>query len=144
LNGTETIWPDGLLEAISSPFAGRRSLVVIAGRDRQALPGLASALLTTMPHDGIDNTISLWTRGNFISYSLSTATYGSGDLPWYRAFSYWLPHHLFIVLLLLGMVLALLALFVERWLASEIRQRPGLNHAGIAPAKTGRSVNSAT
>jgi hypothetical protein len=98
-----------------------------------------------MPHDGIDNTISLWTRGNFISYSLSTATYGSGDLPWYRAFSYWLPHHLFIVLLLLGMVLALLALFVERWLASEIRQRPGLNHdGGIAPAKTGRSVNSAT
>jgi cellulose synthase (UDP-forming) len=149
LNGSEILWPDGLLEAIASPFASQRSLVVIAGRDRGALPGLASALLTTMPRDGIDNTASLWTTGNFISYSLSTAAYGSGDLPWYRAFSYWLPHHLFILLLLLGMVLALLALCVQRWLARRIRERLSLDHdngryPGIAAAKTGGSLNSAT
>jgi len=146
LNGP--LWPDGLLEAIASPFASRRSLVLIAGRDRGALPGLASALLTTMPRDGIDNTVSLWTTGNFISYSLSTATYGSGDLPWYRAFSYWLPHHLFILLLLLGMVLALLALCVQHWLAGRIRQRLSLDHptnrhGGAAAPKTGESFNPA-
>ena len=71
--------------------------------------------------------VSLWTTGNFISYSLSTAAYGSGDLPWYRAFRYWLPHHLFILLLLLGVVLALLALCVERWLAGRIRERLSLD-----------------
>ena len=123
LNGSEAISPDGLLEAITSPFAGRRSLVVIAGRDRAALPGLASALLTTMPRDGIDNTVSLWSAGNFISYPLSTASYGSGDLSWYRAFSYWLPNHLFILLLLLCVVLALLAIYVQCWLAGRIRAR---------------------
>jgi cellulose synthase (UDP-forming) len=127
LNGSETISPDGLLEAITSPFAGRRSLVVIAGRDRAALPGLASALLTTMPRDGIDNTVSLWSAGNFISYPLSTASYGSGDLSWYRAFSYWLPNHLFILLLLLCVVLALLAIYVQRWLAGRIRERLNLD-----------------
>jgi hypothetical protein len=126
LAGSETIAPDGLLEGITSPFAGRRSLVVIAGRDRAALPGLASALLTTMPREGIDNTVSLWTAGNFISYPLSTASYGSGDLPWYRAFSYWLPNHLFILLLLLSVVLALLAIYVQRWLAGRIRERLNL------------------
>lgn len=127
LNGSETISPDGLLEAITSPFADRRSLVVIAGRDRAALPGLASALLTTMPRDGIDNTVSLWSAGNFISYPLSTASYGSGDLSWYRAFSYWLPNHLFILLLLLCVVLALLAIYVQRWLAARIRERLSLD-----------------
>ena len=142
LNGAATIWPDGVLEGIASPFASRRSLVLIAGRDRLALPGLASALLTTMPRDGIDNTVSLWTTGNFISYSLSTAAYGSGDLPWYRAFSYWLPHHLFILLLQLGIVLALLALCVQRWLAGRIRERLNLDHftnrhSSLAEPKTG-------
>jgi hypothetical protein len=84
-------------------------------------------LLTTMPRDGIDNTVSLWSAGNFISYPLSTATYGSGDLPWYRALSYWLPNHLFILLLLLSVVLALLAMYVQRWLAGRIRERLNLD-----------------
>jgi cellulose synthase (UDP-forming) len=121
------ISPDGLMEGIASPFSSRRSVVLIAGRDRASLPGLTSALLTTMPLDGIDSTVSLWTAGNFISYSLSTAAYGSGDLPWYDAFIYWLPHHLFILLLLLGVVLALLAICVQRWLAGRIRERLSLD-----------------
>ena len=58
-------------------------------------------VLTTMPLDGIDHTVSLWTGRNFASYPLSTPVYGSGDLPWYRAFGYWLPHHAFTLLLLL-------------------------------------------
>ncbi len=149
LNGSETIRPEGLLEAIASPFASRRSLVVIAGRDPAALPGLASALLTTMPRDGIDNTASLWTQGDFISYPLSTSSYGSGDLPWYRAFSYWLPHHLFILLMLLGMVLAPLAFSVQRWLARRMRERLSLDHntgryPGMAAGESGGSFNSAT
>jgi cellulose synthase (UDP-forming) len=149
LNGSAPISPDALLEAIESPFAGRRSLVLIAGRDRAALPALASALLTTMPRDGIDNTVSLWTTGNFISYALSTPTYGSGDLPWYRAFSYWLPHHLFVLLLLLGIVLTLLGLGVQHWLAARIRERLSLDHypnrqPGAAAPKTSGSFNPAT
>jgi hypothetical protein len=123
LNGSERIWPDGLLEGIASPFARGRSVVVIAGSDRSALPGLASALLTTMPLDGIDNTVSLLTGGNFISYPLSTEIYGSGDLPWYRGFGYWLPHHPFILLLLLLAVLALFGMCTRQWLAGRIRAR---------------------
>jgi cellulose synthase (UDP-forming) len=148
LNGSAPIRPDGFLQAIASPFASRRSLVLIAGRDRAALPGFASALLTTMPRDGIDNTVSLWTTGNFISYSLSTAVYGSGDLPWYRAFSYWLPHHLFILLLLTGVVLALFAVCVQHWLAGRMQERMSLDQyssgqAAAAP-KTGGSFTPAT
>jgi cellulose synthase (UDP-forming) len=152
------LMPDALLRrnsvawqtfnGIASPFASRRSVILIAGRDRSALPGLASALLTTMPLDGIDNTVSLWTHGNFISYPLSTALYSSGDLPWYRAFAYWLPHHVFIMLLLLGIALPLLATCVQHWLAGRIRERLSLDqyssgHAAEAP-KSGGSFTPAT
>ena len=126
LNGSTQIWPDGLLEATASPFSRGRSVVVIAGRDTAALPRLTSALLTTMPLEGIDNSVSLFTTGRFISYPLTTATYGSGDLPWYRAFSYWLPHHLFVLLLLIVVVTILLAAWVQMWLSSRIRVRLGL------------------
>ena len=132
LNGSSNIWPHGIVEGTASPFGRGRSVVVIAGRDRAALPELASALLTTMPLDGIDHTVSLWTGRNFASYPLSTPVYGSGDLPWYRAFGYWLPQHAFTLLLLLLLVLALLAGCTQRYLAARIRARLGLvehNHA---------------
>jgi cellulose synthase (UDP-forming) len=118
-----TIWPEGILEGTASPFAHGRSVVVIAGRDTSALPQLASALLATMPVDGIENTVSLWTGGNFISYPLSTPVYGSGDLPWYRAFGYWLPHHLTLLLALLLGVLGLLGWCTQHYLAGKIRER---------------------
>jgi cellulose synthase (UDP-forming) len=150
LNGSSRIWPDGLLEGIASPFTQGRSLVVIAGRDDSALPGLASALLTTMPLDGINDTVSLWTSGNFISYPLATAAFGSGDLPWHRAFLYWLPHHLFTLLLLMVMVYALLGYWTQRWLAGLIRERLGSaqftqerESSGTAP-QAGGTVSAAT
>ncbi len=126
LNDTTRVNPDGLVEGIASPFAGGRSLVLIAGRDRAVLPGLASALLTTMPLEGIDGTVSLWSTGKFTSYPLSTAMYGSGDLPWYRAFGYWLPRHVFSLTLLLFIVLALLAAWTKHWLGMRIKERLGL------------------
>ncbi len=126
LNGSDNILPQGIVEGIGSPFTRGRSVVVIAGRDRAALPGLASALLTTMPLDGIDNTVSLWTGNNFVSYPLSTAVYGSEDLPWYRAFGYWLPHHPFILLLLLLLILALLGWCTQHFLAARVRSRLSL------------------
>jgi cellulose synthase (UDP-forming) len=135
LDDGTAIWPEGLLEGIASPFTHGRSVVVIAGRDTSALPGLASALLTTMPLDGIENTVSLWTGGNFISYPLSTAVYGSGELPWYRAFGYWLPHHLALLLVLLLAVLGLLGWCTQRFLAAQIRERLRLGEAGSAAPK---------
>ena len=68
-------------------------------------------------------TVSLWTGRNFTSYPLSTPVYGSGDLPWYRAFGYWLPHHAFTLLLLLVLVLALMAWCTQHYLAARIRAR---------------------
>jgi cellulose synthase (UDP-forming) len=132
LNGSANIWPHGIVEGTASPFNGSRSVVVIAGRDRAALPDLVSALLTTMPLDGIDHTVSLWTGRNFISYPLSTPVYGSGDLPWYRAFGYWLPHHSWTLLLLLLVLLSLLAWCTEHYLTARIHARLRLvehNHA---------------
>jgi cellulose synthase (UDP-forming) len=145
LNGSAPIWPDGLLEGIESPFAKGRSIVVIAARDRSTLPGLASALLTTMPLDGIDSTVSLWTTGNFISYPLSTALYGSGDLPWYWAFAYWLPHNPFTLLVLLVTVLALLGVWARHWLAGRIRARLSLGQGLSAHGtETSGSFTTAT
>jgi cellulose synthase (UDP-forming) len=135
------IWPEGLLEGIASPFTRGRSIVVIAGRDTSALPGLASALLTTMPLDGIENTVSLWTGGTFISYPLSTAVYGSGELPWYRAFGYWLPHHLTVLLVLLLAVLALLGWCTQQFLAVQVRERLHLDVAAPSPPKAFTPAN---
>lgn len=141
LNGDTPVWPDGLLEGISSPFKSGRSVVVIAGRDRAALPWLTASLLTTMPLDGIDSSVSLFTTGRFISYPLSTASYGSGDLPWYRAFRYWLPHHLVVLTILLFMVLISLASMVHQWLEARIRARLGMveefNGQGAASPQQG-------
>jgi cellulose synthase (UDP-forming) len=135
LNGSAPIWPEGFLQGIASPYTPGRSVVVIAGRDPSALPGLASALLTTMPLDGIDYTASLWEAGNFLSYPLSTAVYGSGELPWYRAFGYWLPHHLPVLLALLLLLLALLGWCTKHFLAARIRERLSLGDAA-PPAGT--------
>jgi hypothetical protein len=112
-----------VLEGIASPFASGRSVVVVAARDAAALPGLTSSLLATMPRDGIDNTVSVWTEGHFISYPLATATYGSGDLPWYSAFAYWLPQHLYVLVALMVVVFALLGWWAECWLQLLKRQR---------------------
>jgi hypothetical protein len=133
LSDGTTIWPEGILEGIASPFAHGRSVVVIAGRDTSALPHLASALLTTMPVDGIENTVSLWTGENFISYPLSTPVYGSGELPWYGAFGYWLPHHLTLLLVLLLGVLGLLGWCTQRYLTGKIRERLSLGN-GTPPS----------
>ena len=140
LDGSAQILPGGLLEGIESPFARGHSLVLIAGRDRSQLEGFASALLTTMPHDGIDSTVSLWSNGNFISYPLSTSMYGSGDLPWYRNVSYWLPRHLLVLLALLLTVLALLGWFTKRWLARHVKVRLGKDPAFATPAHGRSSV----
>ncbi len=123
LNDETAIWPEGIVEGSASPLAHGRSVVVIAGRGIPELPRLASALLTTMPVDGIENTVSLWTEGNFVSYPLSTAVYGSGELPWHRAFAYWLPRHLITLLLLLLSVLGLLGWCTQNFLAAKIRER---------------------
>ncbi len=133
LGGSVNLWPHGIVEGTASPFNRDRSVVVIAGRDHAALPELVSALLTTMPLDGIDHTVSLYTGRNFVSYPLSTPVYGSGDLPWYRAFGYWLPHHAFTLLFLLLGVLLLSAWCTQRYLAARIRARlrlVELNHEG--------------
>jgi cellulose synthase (UDP-forming) len=144
LNGSTNIWPHGIVEGTASPFSRGRSVVVIAGRDRAALPELASALLTTMPLDGIEHTVSLWTGRNFASYPLSTPVYGSGDLPWYRAFGYWLPHHAFALMLLLLLALTLLAWCTQHYLAARIRARLGLlEHQPASPGSNEGSLNTA-
>jgi cellulose synthase (UDP-forming) len=144
LNGSPNIWPHGIVEGAASPFGRGRSVVVIAGRDRAALPELASALLTTMPLDGIESAVSLWTGRNFASYPLSTPAYGSGDLPWYRAFGYWLPRHAFTLLLLLLLTLALLAWCTQHYLAARIRTRLRLvEHHNAATGNNQGSFNTA-
>jgi hypothetical protein len=144
LNGSTNTWPHGIVEGTASPFSRGRSVVVIAGRDRAALPELASALLTTMPLDGIEHTVSLWTGRNFASYPLSTPVYGSGDLPWYRAFGYWLPHHAFALMLLLLLALTLLAWCTQHYLAARIRARLGLlEHQPASPGSNEGSLRTA-
>ena len=133
-NDSEQTLPGGVLEGIESPFARGRSLVMIAGRDGTGLPAFASALLTTMPLDGIDSTVSLWSGGNFISYPVSTPVYGSGDLPWYRTFGYWLPRHLFVLLALLVIALALLGACAQQWLAGRIRVRLSSGESNLGDA----------
>jgi cellulose synthase (UDP-forming) len=115
--------PDGVIEGIASPFGNGRSVVVLAARDRASLPTLTSALLTTMPRDGIDGTVSVWTAGSFVSYPLATAMFGSGELPWYRSFAYWLPHHLYVLLSLIVLVFALLGWWTERWITRLKHER---------------------
>ncbi len=144
LNGSANIWPHGIVEGTASPFGRGRSVVVIAGRDRAALPDLVSALLTTMPLDGIDHTVSLWTGRNFISYPLSTPVYGLGDLPWYRAFGYWLPNHAFTLLLLLLVMLSVSAWCTQLYLAARIRARLRLVEPNqAAPGNHEGSLNTA-
>jgi cellulose synthase (UDP-forming) len=145
LKDSELISADGLVEGIASPFSSGRSVVLIAAHDRKALTGLASALLTTMPLEGIDSTATLWTSGKFTSYPLSTAVYGSGDLPWYRAFGYWLPNHLFALLLLLFVILALLAAWTLQYLSYRIKARlnVGLNAHGAKGRNTTAASGSA-
>ena len=132
---------DGLVEGTASPFGSGRSLVVIASRDLTAMPALASSLLTTMPLDGIDSSVSVWHDGKFSSFALSTETYGLGNLPWYLSFRYWLPQHVLVLLLLLLVGLVLLSVWTDRWLSLRVSERLGLEKRSEASTGNGSGIS---
>jgi len=70
-----------LLEGIASPFKSGRSVVVIAGRDRAALPWLTASLLTTMPLDGIDSSVSLFNENFSLPAASVSRSFPNGSNP---------------------------------------------------------------
>jgi cellulose synthase (UDP-forming) len=114
---------DGLIAGFESPFTSGRSVVVALARQNDQVLPLAVSMISAMPADAIDETVTLWNAGTFHSYPLLTRTYFAGTLPWYESLRYSLPQlplPLILALLLLAFVIGLWA---SRWLSYRVRLR---------------------
>ena len=82
---------DGMIAGFESPFASGRSVVAALARQNDQIPTMAASMISAMPADAIDNTVTLWNAEGFHSYPLLTSTYFVGRLPRYETLRYSLP-----------------------------------------------------
>ncbi len=114
---------DGLIAGFESPFTNGRSVVLALARQNDQILPLASSMISAMPADAIDETVTLWSSGSFHSYPLLTSAYFTGTLPWYESLRYGLPHLPMLLITMLLLVTFVIALWASRWLSYRVRRR---------------------
>jgi cellulose synthase (UDP-forming) len=110
---------DGLIAGFESPFTYDRSVVLALARQNDQVLPMASSMISAMPADAIDETVTLWSSGGFHSYPLLTSSYFVGTLPWYKSLRYILPQ----LPLLLIVALLALAFFIGSWASHWFKYR---------------------
>jgi len=75
--------PDALIEGIEWPSASKRSVVVIALRDKDVIPNFLSIFLKTSQSSDISQSVSVLHGSRFISYRIGNDIYHVGSLAWW-------------------------------------------------------------
>jgi cellulose synthase (UDP-forming) len=124
--------PDGIVEAIRSPYAGDRSIVVVAAKDDAALPAMTAELLNQLPQDSIHDNVSLWQGGSFASYRLFAPGYSLGDASPITKARLLLPQFPVLVALALLAVCALFSLVIRSYVRGRVRERLAFSPGALA------------
>jgi len=128
----ESSSPDGVIEAIRSPYASDRSIVVIAAKDDAALPAMIAELLNQLPQDSIRDNVSVWQGGSFTSYRLFAAGYSLGDASPVDSARLLLPQYPILVALALLAIFFVFAWWIRLFIHGRIRERLAFSPGGSA------------
>jgi cellulose synthase (UDP-forming) len=75
--------PDALIEGIEWPSGSKRSVVIVALRDKSVVPNFLSVFLNTSQSSDISQSVSVLHGKRFVSYRLGNDVYQVGSLsPW--------------------------------------------------------------
>jgi cellulose synthase (UDP-forming) len=85
--------PDALIEGIEWPARSNRSVVVIAFRDKDAVPGFLSSFLKTSQSSEISQSVSVLHGSRFTSYRIGDEVYHVGSLSFWIKLNMFLEHY---------------------------------------------------
>jgi len=114
---------DGLIAGFESPFTSGRSVVLALARQNDQILPLATSMISAMPAEAIDATITLWSAGSFHSYPLLTSSYFVGTLPWYENLRYSLPQLPLLLIVALLLLTFVIGSWASRWFSYRVRRR---------------------
>jgi hypothetical protein len=80
-------------------------------------------MISVMPAEAIDETITLWSAGSFHSYPLLTSSYFVGTLPWYENLRYSLPQLPLLLIAALLLLAFVIGSWASRWFSYRVRRR---------------------
>lgn len=108
--------PDGVLEALQSPYRPGRSIVMVMVRSDAQVRPLLAAFGDAVNSSGIAQSVSILHGTSFDSYRLGNSLYYVGQLPLWDLLSVELAAFPYIGALLLLFICFVLALLCQRWL----------------------------
>lgn len=117
--GSDTSMPSAIVEGIESPYAHGRSLVVLALRDDNAVDDFVKTFLDRSQSSDLSQTVSLLRNKKFLSYTVATPIYHTGDISRYKVMRIWLTEYFWLLLV----VVFIFSLILARWTRAYLVQR---------------------
>jgi cellulose synthase (UDP-forming) len=115
--------PDALIEGIEWPSSSNRSVVVVALRDKDAIPNFLSVFLKTSQSSDVSQSVSVLHGDRFTSYRIGNDVYRVGSLsPWVWLNMLFSDYQWLMVLCILG-VCFIMAIFLRTILRQKARAR---------------------
>jgi cellulose synthase (UDP-forming) len=115
--------PDALIEGIEWPSGSNRSVVVVALRDKDAIPNFLSVFLKTSQSSDVSQSVSVLHGDRFTSYRIGNDIYRVGSLsPWVWLNMLFSDYQWLMVLCILGSCFVM-AIFLRTILRQKARAR---------------------
>lgn len=114
--------PDVVVEETESPYAARRSVVVLTAKDDAAFDGFLRAFLRSSQSGEVAGSVSVLRGGGFQSFHVAAQTYHTGA-PWWARAGLWLTRAPWAVALLVVVFAFVLASWLRFWLRRQARRR---------------------
>ncbi len=115
--------PDAMIEAIESPYASGRSVVLIDVRSAANYPAMMKAFLEASQSSAVSGTVALLEGPRFESYRIGNNVYHVGELPWWTALQLWFMQVPWMVDLGVLAISFIFAIWIRSWLRSRARRR---------------------
>jgi cellulose synthase (UDP-forming) len=115
--------PDALIEGIEWPARSNRSVVVIAFRDKDVIPGFLSSFLKTSQSSEISQSVSVLHGSRFTSYRIGDEVYHVGSLSFWIKLNMFLEHYQWLTAIGILLFCFLIAIVFRSILRKKARAR---------------------
>jgi cellulose synthase (UDP-forming) len=120
---TVTGTPDSMIEGLESPYAAKRSIVVVSVRNEATFEPLMANFLKAAQSSDISGSVSVLHGSDFQSFRLGNNVYHVGSLPWWTRASLWFMQVPWMVAFAVLFVCFVFAVFARSWLRRRARIR---------------------